>query len=135
MFMTYFTIEELSRSATANRLGIRNWPDPLAKANLEELVENVLDPLREAWGGPIVVNSGYRSRELNIAIGGAPNSHHLQGMAADITVGSLVNNKKLFELIQKLDLPFTQLIDESSYSWVHVSYDRTDLRKQVIHLR
>lgn len=131
--MKYFTIKELSASNTAKEKGIKNVPDPLAVANLHELVDNVLDPLREAWGGPIKVNSGYRCNELNVLVNGATNSHHKYGMAADITVGSTYKNRQLFELAQKLKLPFTQLIDEKHYQWVHISYDRTDLRGQVLH--
>ena len=131
--MRYFTINELSASETAKEHGIKNVPDPLEVANLHELVDNVLDPLREAWGGPITVNSGFRCNELNILVDGATNSHHKYGMAADITVGSKDNNRKLFELVLKLKLPFTQLIDEKHYRWIHISYDRTDLRQQILH--
>ena len=132
--MRYFTINELSASETAKEHGIKNVPDPLEVANLHELVDNVLDPLRDAWGGPITVNSGFRCNELNILVGGATNSHHKYGMAADITVGSKDKNRKLFELVLKLKLPFTQLIDERHYRWIHISYDRTDLRGQILHL-
>lgn len=131
--MKHFTIEELCESSTADELGIKNTPDAVAIANMRELVENVLDPLREAWGGPIKVNSGFRCNELNILVDGATNSHHKYGMAADITVGSKDKNRKLFELVLKLKLPFTQLIDEKHYRWIHISYDRTDLRGQILH--
>ena len=133
--MKYFTIEELCESDIAVELGITNTPDATAVANLRELVENVLDPLREAWGGPITVSSGYRNKQLNIAVGGATNSHHLYGMAADITVGTKDKNRKLFVLVQQLGLPFTQLIDEYGYQWVHISYDPQDLRKQIVHTK
>lgn len=134
-FMKYFTIEELCRSDKATALGIKNTPDAAVVTNLRELVENVLDPLREAWGGPITVSSGYRNKQLNIAVGGATNSHHLYGMAADITVGTKDKNRKLFVLVQQLGLPFTQLIDEYGYQWVHISYDPQDLRKQIVHTK
>lgn len=133
--MKYFTIEELCKSSIADELGIKNTPDAVAIANMRELVENVLDPLREAWGGPITVNSGFRSKLLNIAVGGATNSHHLYGMAVDITVGTKDGNRKLFVLVQQLGLPFTQLIDEYGYRWVHISYDPQDIRKQIIHTK
>lgn len=133
--MKYFTIEELCKSDIADELGIKNTPDAVAIANMRELVENVLDPLREAWGGPITVNSGFRSKALNIAVDGAINSHHLYGMAADITVGTKDRNRKLFVLVQQLGLPFTQLIDEYGYLWVHISYDPQDIRKQIIHTK
>lgn len=133
--MKYFTIDELSYSDTAIKLGITNTPDTTTIAHLRELVENVLDPLREAWGGPIIVSSGYRNKRLNIAVGGATNSHHLYGMAADITVGNKEKNKRLFELVLSLGLPFTQLIDEYGYQWIHISYDPQDLRGQIIHTK
>lgn len=133
--MKYFTIEELCKSSTADDLGIKNTPDAVAIANMRELVENVLDPLREAWGGPITVNSGFRSKPLNIAVDGDTNSHHLYGMAADITVGTKDKNRKLFVLVQQLGLPFTQLIDEYGYRWVHISYDPQDIRKQIVHTK
>lgn len=133
--MKYFTIEELCKSDIADELGIKNTPDAVAIANMRELVENVLDPLRDAWGGPITVNSGFRSKALNIAVGGDTNSHHLYGMAADITVGTKDKNRKLFVLVQQLGLPFTQLIDEYGYRWVHISYDPQDIRKQIVHTK
>ena len=134
-FMKYFTIEALCRSAKATALAIKNTPDAAVVPNLRELVENVLDPLREAWGGPVTVSSGYRNKQLNIAVGGATNSHHLYGMAADITVGTKDKNRKLFVLVQQLGLPFTQLIDEYGYRWVHISYDPQDIRKQIVHTK
>ena len=74
--MKYFTMTELTASATARRKGIDNTPDMQAKANLTALVSNVLDPLRELYGKPIVVTSGYRSVKLNRAVGGAARSQH-----------------------------------------------------------
>lgn len=123
--MKYFTIEELTRSATAKRLGIDNKPDANALINMQELVEKVLDPLREAYGKPIRVNSGFRSARLNKAIGGAVSSDHLTGRAADITgtPGTKAENRKLFELCKSLDLPYRQLIDEKGFSWIHVSHN------------
>ena len=67
--MKYFTIEELTRSTTARLRGIDNTPSQQVINNLIALVDNVLDPLREAWGKPIHVNSGYRCRALNKAVG------------------------------------------------------------------
>lgn len=132
--MKHFTIAELCKSDTADRYGIDNRCKKEHVANLTALVDNVLDPLREAYGKPIHVNSGFRSPALNKKIGGAPTSDHLKGMAADITGGSPVENKKLFELIQSLKLPFKQLIDESHFTWVHVSYDKNNLKHQVLAL-
>ena len=92
--MKYFTIKELTRSDTARWLGIDNTSPPSAVRALHELVDHVLDPLREAWGGPIRVNSGYRCPELNQAVGGTPGSQHQRGEAADITVGSRSGNRR-----------------------------------------
>lgn len=132
--MKYFTIPELERSTTAKRLDIDNTAPNDARTNLMALVDNVLDPLREAWGCPITVSSGYRCPRLNKAVGGVATSHHLRGMAADITTGNRANNRRLFQKIIDLGLPFTQLIDESNFSWVHVSYDPSNLKQQVLKL-
>ena len=132
--MKYFTIAELCASSTATAKDIDNTPTPGITQNLERLVANVLDPLREAWGKPIVVTSGYRCPELNKAVGGARNSHHMQGMAADISTGNKVDNRRLFQKILDLGLPFTQLIDEKGFSWIHVSYDTSNLKRQVLKL-
>lgn len=132
--MQYFTMEELTRSATAEARGIDNTPTDKVKENLEALVDHVLDPLRRAWGKPLTVTSGYRCAALNKAVGGVKNSQHLSGHAADITAGSPQKNKRLFRLIQQLGLPFDQLIDERNYRWVHVSFDPTRSRRQVLRL-
>lgn len=135
--MKYFTIEELTRSDTATKRGIDNTPTAEAVRNLTTLVDKVLDPLRIAWGGPIVVNSGYRCKALNDAVGGSKTSDHMTGRAADIEAAdrSKASNTKLFNLIQSLGLSFDQLIDESGMSWVHVSYrSEAENRKQILKL-
>lgn len=139
--MKHFSIKELTRSDTAIRKGIDNTAPKEEQENLTRLVDKVLDPLREAWGGPITVTSGYRSAALNRAVGGSATSDHLKGCAADITVGSREQNKKLFMLIRKLGLPFDQLIHEKGSvkdgpDWVHVSYRRMGQnRKQILYLK
>lgn len=122
--MKYFTISELTKSATAMRKKIDNTPTEAVKKNLTALVEKVLDPLREAWGQPIVVSSGYRSPILNRAVGGVSSSQHILGQVADIhTVSDKPSeNKKLYDLIKKLKLPVDQCINEYGYNWIHVSY-------------
>ena len=132
--MKYFKIEEFSRSATAKRLGRDNTIPPQLVPAVTALVDNVLDPLRQAWGRPIVISSGYRCPALNRAVGGVATSHHLKGMAADINTGNPVDNRRLFQLIQDLKLPFTQLIDESGFSWVHVSHEPGNIKRQVLKL-
>lgn len=131
--MKYFTIEEMTKSSTATTKGIDNTPSEEGVLKLQKLIEAVLDPLREWYGKPIKVNSGYRCEALNKAIGGAKSSQHMLGEAADITVGSKEENEKLFDYI-KDNLEFDQLINESDFSWVHVSYREGRLRKQVLEL-
>lgn len=132
--MKYFTLEELTASPTARRLGIRNTPSESCVAALRLLVENVLDPLREAWGAPIVVTSGYRSTKLNTVVGGARNSQHVLGQAADIRTLSdrPGDNRRLRDLLVALNLPFDQLIDEYSCDWLHVSHRADGNRGQVL---
>lgn len=132
--MKYFTIEEMTKSSTATAKRIDNTPNQTVIDNLTKLIEIVLDPLREWYGKPIRVNSGYRCKVLNKAVGSkAKNSQHLYGEATDITAGSKAENEKLFNYI-KDNLPFDQLINESDFSWVHVSYREGRLRKQVLVL-
>lgn len=131
--MKYFTIEELCKSQVASTKVINNLPTKDITLNLTNLVLKILDPLREKYGKPIIVNSGYRCSELNKAVGGSKTSDHQYGLAADITGGSKTENKKLFQLVQQLCLPFDQLINEQDYSWVHVSY-RPNPRRQILNL-
>ena len=132
--MKHFTMGDFWASTPADAHGIRNTPPLQEAGNLKALADNVLDPLREWYGKPVYVNSGYRSPVLNRLVGGAANSQHLKGEAADITAGSREENRKLFEYI-KSHLPFDQLIDEKNYSWVHVSYKRDgNNRKQILKL-
>jgi hypothetical protein len=125
----YFTLYELTRSATAKRMGYDNTPTEQIIKNLQDLVVNVLDPLRLAWGRPIVVGSGYRCPKLNVKVGGAKNSQHLYGQAADIhTVSDHPDdNMELLRLLIDLKLPFDKLISEYVDSqgrpnWIHVSF-------------
>ena len=128
--MKWFALKEFVRSNTAARLGINNNPSEDVKKNIELLVEKILDPLREKFGKPIIVTSGYRCKELNKAVGGAAKSQHMSGEAADIRTveDSKSANKELFNLIIELGLPFDQLINEHDYDWVHVSYGKRNRR-------
>lgn len=131
--MKYFTINEMCKSSTAQVKRIDNNPNKDQIKALEGLINNVLDPLRELYGHPILVSSGFRSLDLNRAVGGAKNSQHMKGEAADIYTGTKEGNKKLFELIRD-NFPFDQLIDEKDFSWVHVSFKEGHNRKQVLKL-
>ena len=127
--MKYFKLSEFCQSKTAKDHGIDMTPPARVKASLEALVVNVLDPLREAVGKPIVVSSGYRPEKLNALIGGAATSQHSLGQAADINIGGMAP-KQVCELIIKLGLPFDQLIMEFG-RWTHVSYGPRN-RRQVL---
>lgn len=135
--MKYFTIKELTKSTTAIKRHIDNTPSKEIERSLTALVEKVLDPLREAYGKPIIVTSGYRCEKLNKVVGGAASSQHVKGEAADIrsVEDTQEENKKLFDLIVKLKLPFDQLINEHNYDWVHVSFGARHRRQKLRAVR
>lgn len=130
-----FTLAELTKSETAIRRGINNTPSASVVENLQRLVNNVLQPIRNKFG-PLIITSGYRSPQLNVAIGGSPTSDHVLGMAADIEAPGL-DNKQLAIYIRD-NFKFTQLIlefyteGEPSSGWVHVSYDEKNLKQEVL---
>ncbi|NLA63611.1 MAG: DUF882 domain-containing protein [Bacteroidales bacterium] len=125
-----FTLTELTTTNT----GITNQPNSQEVQALIRLCGKVLQPARDLYGAPIRVNSGFRSYAVNKAVGGARKSQHMLGQAADITVYTKENNKKLFELIRD-NLSFDQLINERNYSWIHVSYkSEAENRNQILHL-
>ena len=134
--MKYFTLNELTKSDAAKRSKINNTPNKQEENNLIALVNYILDPLREAYGKPIIVTSGFRCERLNKLVNGSKTSQHRTGQSVDIrTVEDTVEeNKKLFDLIQELNLPFDQLIDEYNFDWVHVSYSPRN-RKQILHIK
>ena len=131
--MKYFTINELTKSSTALSKGINNTPTKDIENKLIQLVNKVLDPLREWYKKPIVVTSGYRCPALNKAVKGAVSSQHMKGEAADIKSTSISENKKLFDYI-KNNLDFDQLIWEYGGKWIHVSYKSNGNRKQVLSI-
>lgn len=118
-----FTLAELCRSDTAYRRGIYNIPDAAGLERLTYLARNVLQPIRNHFGIPLVVTSGYRSPRLNNAIGGSPTSHHCHCQAADVRFQPhpFFSLFDLFEFIYK-SLPFTELIaEELPDGWIHVA--------------
>ncbi len=136
--MKYFTMKEMTRSDVARREGIDNTPGLQETEALTALVEDVLDPLREMYGHPIHVTSGYRCAALNRAVGGAASSQHTRGEAADIHTGGRGENARLYALLEK-HFDFDQLIWEKGNdyepAWVHVSYKAEGgNRKQVLRL-
>ena len=102
--MKYFTIKELISSSTATQHNINNTPTKEIEENLKALVDNILDPLREAYGKPIIVTSGYRCEKLNTLLKGSKTSQHRFGQAADIktVLDTPTENKKLFASILNL---------------------------------
>lgn len=122
-----FTLKELCASTTAKRLGINNAPDIAVCDNLMLLIVNVLQPLRTAIKSPVIVSSGYRCPKLNAYIGGASNSQHVTGQAADIAVTGMTI-KALFDFIRKSDIIYDQLIEEGT--WIHISYNKDFNRKE-----
>lgn len=140
--MKHFTFGEFEDSEKARELGIDNRLPELAEAHVVELVDILLDPLREAWGGPLVVSSGYRCPELNRAVGGSETSAHLAGWAADLVpdgddprgVQGLVSFA--VEWLKTTGLPFDQLIDERSGGsrWLHLGVRnlKGEQRRQVM---
>ena len=127
----YFADSEFTRSDTAQRLGIDNTPDENTWAKIHELRNYVLNPAREALGKPIYITSGYRSPQLNKAVGGASNSQHVTGEAADITTKNHARNQQLFAILVQMG-NFDQLIWEKGGEWIHVSFKRDGGRRQML---
>ena len=121
------SLEEVTKSITAKRLNIENTPDEWTTENLRQIAVNVFQPLRDSFKCPIFVSSGYRSAELNTAIGGSRRSQHVEGRALDLDgdVYGRCTNSQIFEWIRE-NLEFDQLIwefgDTDNPDWVHVSY-------------
>lgn len=132
--MKYFTLEELTYSETAARLRIDNTPNKYARQNLVILIEKCLDNIREKWGKPLGVTSGYRCEKLNDVVKGSKTSSHLKGQAADIypLPNTKENRKILFSFIKNGGFEFDQLIWESGC--VHIGYRVGNNRKQVLDL-
>ena len=135
----HLALAEVIRSETAKRNGISNMPTEQHIANFKILAEKIFEPIREHFGFPIHISSGYRSKELNSCIKGSLTSQHCSGEAIDIDMDGSANgitNKMVFDYIKE-NLNFDQLIfefgNETNPDWVHVSYESTGKqRKQVL---
>ncbi len=135
----HLDLSEVVRSESAKRKGISNMPTPEHIANFKILAEKVFEPIRIHFRCPIIISSGYRSKELNQAIGGSSTSQHCTAEAIDIDMDGTPNgvtNRMVFDYI-KDNLEFDQLIYEFGNSenpdWVHVSYESTGKqRKQIL---
>jgi hypothetical protein len=132
----HLSLAEVSRSETAKRKGINNTPSGEHLENFKKLAENIFEPIREHFGVPIHISSGYRSKELNAAVGGSATSDHCVGSAIDIDQeNSSITNNQVFNFI-KDNLKFKQLIAEfpvnGQLSWVHVAYNENNLKNQIL---
>jgi hypothetical protein len=130
----HITFKEATFSATAQRLGIKNQPTLEHLKAMITVAEKCFEPLREWYGKPLRINSFYRGKDLNKAVKGSLTSQHCKGEAIDIDAGSISENKKIHDWI-KDNLEFTQLINEYNYSWVHVSFDAKNLKKQCLIIK
>ncbi len=123
------SLQEMLKSRTATRLGLSNSPNEEHVKNMQALAENIFQPLRDYFGVPLHISSGYRSEALNKAIGGSKSSQHCKGEAMDIDRDgySQPDNAQIFEYI-KNNLDFDQMIWEfgtqKNPEWVHVSHKR-----------
>jgi len=131
------SLKEATKSNTATRLGIKNEPEQWEIDNLRAIAENIFQPVRDHFGVPIGVSSGYRCKELNKAIGGSKYSQHMIGEALDIDadIYGKVTNAEIFNYI-KNNLEWDQMIwefgDDEEPNWVHVSYKEAGTnRKQL----
>jgi len=136
----HISFKEATHSQTANKFGLENKPNKDHIKNMEILAEKVFEPLRDWVGGPIKINSMFRSEELNNRIGGAMSSSHILGNAFDITsLGKKTNLEMLNYIIKNLD--FDQIISEfpnqdGEPRWLHISYlNKKDNRKQALEIK
>ena len=132
-----FSLNELTKSQTAERKGIDNTPSAEHQDNLKSLCEMILQPIRDHFGQVVSVSSGYRSPELCVAIGSSTQSQHAKGQASDFEIFG-ISNKELADYIDQ-NLDYDQLIleywkgeDEPNSGWVHCSYTNGNNRKQYL---
>lgn len=125
--MKNFALKEFLISGTAKRMGVDMTPSAAVEKNIIALVDNILDPLREELGCPIIITSGYRPIAVNRALGSKDTSQHVYGEAADIVVPGL-HPLKVCDTIIRMKLPFDQLIQEFG-EWTHVSYGPLNRRQ------
>ena len=139
--MKYFSFSEFEKSAVASRFAIDNTIPADIKGNVEFLVNTLLDPIREHFGAPIIITSGYRCPQLNKAIDGAsPRSLHMRGLAADFTTGNNIVNMQLFEWITdpanslKFDLAIAEHANDvlSECKWIHIQTTPKNPRQLVL---
>jgi len=128
-----FVLSEITRSNTAKRLGLSNEPTKEHLENMQRLISNLIQPMRDSIG-PIRISSGYRSKALNRAIGGSTKSQHCKGQALDLQFweGGKMNNKAIYDWILDSGLEFDQMINEFDFAWIHISLKKDKNRKDVL---
>jgi len=128
-----FVLSELTKSNTAKRLGIKNEPTKEHMDNLQVLVRDLVQPIRDGIG-PIRISSGYRNPSLNRAIGGSRKSQHCKGEALDIQFWEMgeMNNKAIYDWVLESGIEFDQMINEFDFAWIHISLKGEDNRRQVL---
>ena len=120
------SLKELTKSESATRFGISNEPTEEALSNLQKLATHILQPVRDHFGKPLIITSGYRSPELCVKIGSTTTSQHTKGQASDFEIGGIAN-KDLSDWIHQ-NLDYDQLIlefwkpEDPNSGWVHCSY-------------
>lgn len=131
--MLNFKMSELIYSEKAIENNINNMPDINSLDNMLDLIVNCLQPIRNKLDKPMIITSGYRNSQVNKLIGGASNSQHLYGQACDFIVNGMTP-KQIIDFIKKSGVKFTQLIEEYNLntSWTHVSYNKNDLKCEVL---
>ena len=128
-----FTLSEITKSNTAKRLGIDNAPNQEHLNNMQILIRDLIQPLRDALG-PIRISSGYRSPVLNRTIGGSTKSQHCKGQAVDIQFwkkGEMCN-KEIYDWVLKEGIEFDQKINEFDYAWIHISLRSDDKNRRMV---
>ena len=128
-----FVLSEITRSNTAKRLNISNAPDKEHLRNMQRLITNLIQPIRDGLG-PIRITSGYRSPQLNRAIGGSRKSQHCKGEALDLQFwkDGQMCNQEIYDWVLKQEIEFDQMINEFDYAWIHISLKEKDNRKMVL---
>ncbi len=128
-----FVLSEITRSNTARRKGISNEPEKKHLANLQTIITELVQPMRNAIG-PIRISSGYRSPKLNRAIGGSSRSQHCKGQALDLQFwkDGEMNNKVIYDWVLDSGLEFDQMINEFDFAWIHISFSSGQNRKHVL---
>ncbi len=128
-----FALSEITHSNTAKRLGIKNEPTETHLQNMQHLVDNLIQPLRDSVG-PIRVSSGYRNPALNRAIGGSSSSQHCKGEALDLQFWQMgkMMNELIYDWILDSGLEFDQMINEFDFAWIHISLKKKGNRNQVL---